>query len=144
VLDRLRTASKRGRLPGFVAPGARCDFTIEAHGNPFDAIVAAHAAPGEVRFELRPLYKMPAIFVVVMLATIWPGVHLMDSLIPGEWNWIDTWIWYLPLTVLPLPWVCKQAIDRARRTTRASALASIDSIAAEIGGAVTPPASKSK
>lgn len=41
--------------------------------------------------------------MISVIVSIWPGVELMDSLIPASWNWIATWKWYLPLVIVPLP-----------------------------------------
>ncbi len=136
VIDRLRTASKRGRLPGFEAPASGTDFCVAAHGNPFDALLAGTIEHDAIRFELRPLHKLPAIFAIILVATVWPGVYFMDALIPGEWGWIPTWWWYLPITVLPIPWVWRSARRRSRAATLASAHEAIARIAKELDAQV--------
>jgi hypothetical protein len=144
VLERLQTASRRGRLPGFRGCEAAggCLFIVAAHGYPFDADLLAAAEPGRLRFRLRMHRRMPVLFAVVLLATIWPGVYFMDELIaqflPRLWRpWVTYW-WYLPLTILPLPWVWKSLLRRSTTSTTASAHEAIRKIAAELGGRVEP------
>lgn len=47
--------------------------------------------------------KAPLILAISVIVSIWPGVELMDALIPASWGWIDTWKWYMPLVIVPLP-----------------------------------------
>jgi hypothetical protein len=166
VLGRLLTAAKRGRLPGYEPGGHGGLFSMAAHGHPFDAILIAtyeplpengdrearregeggagrqgepHAATpgGRLVFRSRLNRKLPAIFAIVLLATVWPGVHFMDQLIPGEWGWIPTWWWYLPVTALPLPWVWRGLMKRSRGSIDRSAREMIGRIAREIDGRQT-------
>lgn len=141
VLERLETAAKRGRLPGFVKLGGPGRFSVEVHGHPFEARMTAEALPkpaggGELRFQVRMDRRMPAIFAVVLVLTVWPGVYFMDQLIPGEWGFLKTWWWYLPLTVLPTPWIWRGLMRRSRVSNRAEAEAAIRTIAKETDGAV--------
>lgn len=142
VLERLGTASRRGRLAGFAARPAGATFAVAAHGSPFDSVLlaAVDAAAGRITFRLEMLKKVPVIFAVLLVATVWPGVLLMDSLIPGEWGWIPTWWWYVPLTVLPIPWAWRGAMKKSRASSHASALEMIKRIASELGGTVENPA----
>lgn len=147
ILERLETASRRGRLPGFER-GNGALFDVAAHGQPFDGVLAARyeqAGPGEaarVRFTLRLLPGMPLAFAALLIFTIWPGVYFMDELIaqfiPGWWRPWVTYYWYLPLTVLPTPWIWRSVMRRARRTAREAAAATINKVAAELGGRVIP------
>jgi len=136
VLERLRTASKRGRLAGFEAGQAETGFIVAAHGNPFDAQLHGRIDGGFVRFDLKPLHRLPIIFAIILIATVWPGVHFMDALIPGEWGWIPTWWWYLPVTALPIPWVWRNMQRRSRAAVLASAQEAIRKIAKEVDGTV--------
>jgi hypothetical protein len=149
VVERLRTASRRGRLPGFRAGGDEgALFAVAAHGHPFDADLLGSytqasgggGSGGVLRFSLRFHRRMPIIFAVVLLVTVWPGVYFMDELIaqylPDWWRpWVTYW-WYLPLTILPLPWAWRTLMRRSRATTSASAHEAIQKIAAETGGRI--------
>ncbi|MEX2219951.1 MAG: hypothetical protein WD749_14460 [Phycisphaerales bacterium] len=141
LLDRLETLARRGRLPGFQR-GGRGLFSVEAHGHPFDAelIASAHPTPPgtELTFDLRLRRRLPALFAIVLLATIWPGVYFMDQLIPGEWGWPATWIWYLPLTILPLPFLWRSLMAKSRRSNHQAAQEAIRKIAAELARPVHP------
>ena len=107
VVERLVAASKRGRLAGFARDEGL--FSCALFGKPFDRrLVAEGEATSEgtrLVFRSRLLSKLPTIFIISIILTIYPGVRFMDLLIPGSWNWIPTWWWYMPLTVLPLPWM---------------------------------------
>jgi hypothetical protein len=74
----------------------------------------------------------------VLLATIWPGAYFMDQLMPGEWGWISTKVywWYLPITVVPIPWVWRGLMRKSRESNRREAEGAIRKIAAEIGGEI--------
>jgi hypothetical protein len=127
VVSRLDRASRRGRLAGFRAyPGDGVLFSVELPGHPFDGVLEARAREegGGTRLELRTrmLLRMPVVFALVLIATVWPGVYFMDRLIPGEWGWIPqigtwwpgTWWWYVPLTALPLPFVWRALMRRSK------------------------------
>ena len=149
ILERLGRTARRGRLPGFRrggggGGGARGLFSVDAQGHPFDAELIADDTPAgadgrELRFRLRMHRRLPLLFAVVLLATIWPGVYLMDQVIPGEWGWPATWIWYLPLTILPLPWAWMTLLRRSRQSTHAAAQEALRTIGAELGAPVGEP-----
>jgi hypothetical protein len=145
VLERLGKASRRGRLPGFAAGGHGALFSVAAHGSPFDADLVARyrvlASGGELGFEVRFKRVMPGIFVAALVVSAWPGVYFMDELIAMYlrelWRPWVTYYWYLPLTILPLPWVWRAVMRKSLTTTRASALEAIGKVAAEIDGVVS-------
>lgn len=142
VLDRLDVASRRGRLPGFVRGGHGGLFSVAAFGHPFDKVLvgASERAGAGVRLRFRaklPL-KGPALFAAALAFSVWPGVRIMDHLIPVEWGWIPTWWWYLPLTILPIPWAWRAVMKRTDATARESAIKQIEQIATEVGGRVAP------
>ncbi len=87
-------------------------------------------------FRLKALRKLPIIFAIVLLATIWPGVYFMDALIPGEWGWIPTSWWYLPITIIPMPWAWRNMQRRSTKAVAESAHAAIEKIAKEIDGTI--------
>jgi hypothetical protein len=143
ILKRLETASRRGRLPGFRAgEGEEC-FIVAAHGHPFDADLIARCGQVEggaegggtrLTFETRMHRRLPAVFVVILVATVWPGVHFMDGLIPAAWGWIPTWWWYVPVTALPLPWVWAGLMKKSRASIGAAAEEAVKGIAGEVAG----------
>lgn len=141
VVEKLRTASKRGRLAGFETPGSSNGlFSVAAHGRPFDGVLVARMEGNRLAFSLTMLRKLPTIFIVVLLATVWPGVYFTDELIavflPSLWRPWVTYYWYLPLTVLPLPWIWSGLMRKSRTTIHASAVEAIGKIAAEVEGTV--------
>ncbi|MBS0198305.1 MAG: hypothetical protein JSR77_16250 [Planctomycetes bacterium] len=143
ILRRLEAAARRGKLAGFNDRDSSCLFSVAAFGDQFDYRLCAHsqAAPGSRRldFQLRMLLKMPLIMAVVLIITVWPGVWLTDSMLTTYFSWytIPTWIWYIPLTVLPIPWMWKRMHGRSKAAATEHAKEQIAKIAAELGAA--PP-----
>jgi len=116
---RLQTAAKRGNLPGY-APIGGAKFRVPAFGMPFDHEVIAtieSAGPSQktrIAFSIRMLPKLPIIFAIALLLTIEPGQTLVDMMIPGSWGWIDTRIWYYPVTIIPIPFAWRAAMRKSR------------------------------
>jgi hypothetical protein len=115
AIDACEALARAGKLPGFqrLAPTS---CTARIFGQPFDRdliVDAADSASGSVvQLSSRLRRKFPAIFILVAIFTIWPGVWLTDSLIQtyfsGASSWmIKTWMWYLPLSIIPLPFAAK-------------------------------------
>lgn len=141
ILARLSTASKRGRLAGFIAEPGGNAFRAALFSEPFDHELRAaiEPAPGGgsiIRASARMLPKMPLIFAVVLIITVYPGVLLTDTMIPGEWGWIDTWIWYVPLTALPIPWIWAKLMKKSRTGAGLSAYELLHKLATEVEGRV--------
>ncbi len=150
VLERLETAARRGRLPGFLRmPGSTAGgFVADAFGTPYDGElrgeVSRSGSQTVVRFSTRLKPKMPAIFLAILIVTVWPGVVLTESmlasLLPGwGWLWRTTWYWYLPLTVPFVPWLMWSTLKRSRAAVHASALEQVGKIATELGAASAAP-----
>lgn len=129
ALASLARAGRRGRLPGYRAVADR-SFAVDAAGTPFEYELIGEVDAAEsgsvVRFRLERRALMPWIFAVVLAVTIWPGVWLTDSLMATYWQTYGAWTasmpwltyaWYLPITVLPLPW----AWLKCTRTSREQA-----------------------
>lgn len=154
VLERMTTASRRGRMPGYEAlggadaAGGEGDlFLVAAHGKPFDADLivryeraGAAGGGGLLNFRLKMHWRLRAIFIALLLLTIWPGAYFMDELVAiylrGLWRpWVTYW-WYLPITILPLPWIWRGVMKRARASTQNSAREAIAKVAAEVSGEV--------
>jgi len=147
VLDRVDLASRRGRMPGFGEGGFGGQgglFHVAAHGHPFDAVLIARyegaGGGGRLTFCIHHLRKMRIAFAVVLAFTIWPGVYFMDLLIPGEWGWIPTWWWYIPITALPIPWLWRRIMHKSDAAVDESARKAIEKIAAELAGSPPPRA----
>jgi hypothetical protein len=84
-----------------------------------------------------------------LLLSVWPGVILTDSILKIWFEWyfalsqrpvfqiggLDsfTYLWYIPATVFPLPWVWRSLMRKSRDSTQASALEMIGKIATELG-----------
>lgn len=86
----------------------------------------------DITFTLRTRRRLPTIFFVIVALTIWPGVLLTDALIPGAWGWWPTWTWYLPLTILPLPFFIPRLWKKSRLGARTHADEQIARIAAAL------------
>lgn len=135
VLERLETAAKRGRLPGFARGGSGALFVAAAPSTPFDhELVASASAGGEdttLEFRLRLAWRAPAITGAALVVSVWPGVHFVDQLLPASWGWVSTHVywWYLPLSLLSLLW-WPAALRRSRSAARASAREVVARIAA--------------
>ncbi len=144
AIERLATASKRGRLPGFRRGESPQAFSAAVWGAPFDrelhgAIRATEDGKSiEIRFTSPLLMKVPIIFAAVIVFSIWPGVWLTDSLIPGQWGWPATWMWYLPLTILPLFYYLPKTWKKSIQAAWVSAHEAIAAIAKELGATGVP------
>lgn len=148
ALARLDFASRRGRLPGFHHERASDTFTLRIYGELFDRELIAGVRPDDdapgrcvVSFRLRLLPLTPALAAGFAAFAVWPGVWFMDSIlvtyIPSSAGWIPTWTWYVPLTVIPMPFAAR-AVWRKSNTIVAAELAkTTERIVAALGdGAV--------
>lgn len=142
AIDACDALARAGKLPGFrrVSPTSG---EARVFGQPFDRdlLVSAIDAPNGcvVRLATRLRRKTPIAFGVVGVATVWPGVWLTDSLIQtyfsGASNWVvKTWMWYLPLSILPLPFAAR-SMWRKSRDTAAEHFAELQQRIASIVGA---------
>ncbi len=147
VIDRLATASKRGRLAGFRRlPGAEggeggegLAFEFDAFATPFEysgiGTVTPEGAGSRVSFALRARRRMPIIAAVILVVTLWPGLPLTESMIDTYWAWhrahVQTWWWYVPMWVLCLPWMWS-SWKKSRRDAEADARKTIAKISQEL------------
>lgn len=145
IRQRVAEASKRGKVPGFAPAQEDCLFRLEAYGTPFDSELIArarpHAANGSVvEFELRLARRMPILFWVVSALAAWPGVWLTDSMLKSYFSGyhFKTWMWYLPLTIVPLPWAWRVAVRRSRATAHASGQELVEKLRAILDAAPAP------
>jgi hypothetical protein len=118
-----RSLSKAGKLPGYRAgSGSTGDlFSFHGFGEPWDYEVRAVAA-SDKRVEFRPqiIRKAPLIFAIICILSIWPGAWLTDSMLKAyfsgySWN---TYLWYLPLTILPIPPLAWRMWTRSKAAAR--------------------------
>lgn len=139
VMEAISTASKRGRMPGFRRTGDST-FEVALFGSPFDRMLVGRIEAAEggaiVRFDVRTPPLLPWIFAVLLIVSIWPGIVLVDHLIPGDWGWWPTWWWYLPLTIIPTPFTWQWAMKKTDATTYASSQETLAAIAKEVGGRI--------
>lgn len=142
IVSKLDTAARRGKLPGFHAGGPGL-FHIEAFGQPFEGVITAAAQrtgyTTTVTFQTRLLAKMPWIFILVSVFTIWPGVWFTESMLStwfpsAKWLWGTTYWWYLILTVPTTPWYLWSAFKKSRAGIHTSAHESIKEVAAAVQG----------
>lgn len=147
VISRLDAAAKRGRLAGYVrTPSGGTEaagplFLVRDFGGPFEGELRARlstAGSGLISFETRLQVRLAWVFLVVMIATVWPGVWLTDSMLRSYFTGYDykTWMWYLPLTIPTVPWAMIVAVKRSRSRARVEAEAIIAKIAEQIEGTV--------
>jgi hypothetical protein len=81
--------------------------------------------------------KIPIVWCVMMIATVWPGVLLTDSFLANfefARNWWPTWWWYMPLTVPFVPWGIWSPIKKSRAAIAASAVEMIEKVKQELAG----------
>lgn len=148
AVDALRAMSKRGKLAGFDAAdagsGDRRTVRAAAHGTPFDAdlILELERTDDGSRVEARTRLRrlMPGVFIAVLVLTVWPGLPLAEAfLLSFTWyerlvgGVLETWMWYIPITVLPAPWAVLKSIRRSKDTARRHALETIGRIERTLG-----------
>lgn len=121
VFSALSKLSKQGKLAGYEYESGSDEATVDAHGTPFDSDLCVRFKDGELSFRMVMRRKLPVIFALILAATVWPGLPLTDSFLFGfEWyerlmgESIKTWMWYLPLTVLPIPLVWRSSMMKSR------------------------------
>lgn len=136
--------SQRGKLPGFAKTPS--GFLALAYGWVYDfdllGTVAGSAGASRIGFSLRVKPKMPWVVAAVLALSVFPGVWITHSMLSIYFDWYPselwkTCAWYLPLSILPIPWVWKTAMGRSRGEAEVSAHELIEKIAAELGGAIT-------
>lgn len=137
TLAKIRLHSRRGKLPNFAeVPGAARSFRIAAFGHPFDHVLTGVVTPSAtgslIAFSLRMARRVPLIMGAIVLVTIWPGVWLTDSMLTTYFSGYEfaTWMWYIPVTVLPIPFMWRTWHTRSVREATEHAAESIAEIAA--------------
>ncbi len=122
---KLDALSKRGKLPDYRRQGS--GFRLSAYGNQMDMTLVGSvaAAPGgsEIRFALERQWKMIWIYAAITVLTLWPGMQLTDSMLSTYFSGYDfqTWMWYVPLVVLPTPLFAWLEVRKSERLAKVSA-----------------------
>ncbi len=135
VVAKLKARSKRGKLAGFDEHPRSGIASVTAYGTPFDGILTLHHQNNTISFEATLARKLPTIFAIALILTVWPGLPLTDSFLHNfiwyervvAWG-LETWMWYVPTTILPLPFVWRTAIKRSRSSMRTHALETIEKL----------------
>lgn len=149
VVSTLENLARRGKLPEYRTHSGDMLFSIQAYGAPFDHHLegfAGQVGPTlRITLRLRMLPTLPLIFAMVAIATIWPGVWLTDSMLRTYFSWYDfqTWMWYLPVSILPLPWAVRGMVRKSREAAQASARETLAIIIPALGASVHVPEPKS-
>lgn len=141
----LDKASKAGKLPGYAKLQSVPQCAVEAYGTVFDHQLNLTFAQSEsgsiITFDLIRLSKKPIIIAVVLLICIWPGLPMTDSMLRTWWGWYDTlplWAtaaWYLPFTVLPMPFMWKRWSTESHASAVAHSYEQIQTISEVLQGA---------
>ena len=150
IAERLSKASRRGDVSGFERDGS--SWYITRFGAPFESMlrptVEAHGDGSRITFtrSLKPV--MPAVFAVVTVLTVWPGVWLTESLIASMFAessfWKYTTWWYLPLAIVGGAWGLWAAWRQSNSTGDREGAERVEKIARVLGGeAAAAPASPS-
>ena len=132
--------SKQGKLAGYEHQQGSDVATVDAHGTPFDSDLCVRFKNGELGFNMVMRRKLPVIFALILVATVWPGLPLTDSFLFGfEWyerlmgDSIKTWMWYLPLTILPIPFVWRSSMMKSKASAAEHAQETIEKLQSLVG-----------
>lgn len=143
ILEKMRGLSRQGKLPGFEAKGE--EFVALAYGwvYDFDFIAKPTAGAGGtvLRFDLQVKRKTPWIVAAMLALSIFPGVWITHSMLAIYFGWYPaelwkTCVWYLPLSIIPIPWVWKTAMERSRTAAEESSRELLERIATELNGKI--------
>lgn len=121
VMPRLEASARRGKLAGLRAGRAGECFRVEVGSHPFDHEIVGELSPDSrsLRLRIRLLPRLPLIYAVLIVLSVWPGLWITDSMLTTYFGWyrLGLWwtaAWYIPLTVLPLPWMLVSMLRRSR------------------------------
>jgi hypothetical protein len=139
ILAKLDRAARQGKLPGFETdpPG---DFRVAVFGQPFDRELVARVEERDggsrIRFSPRLRAKAPAVLLLSVALSLWPGVIFLDALIPASWGWWPTWTWYFPLVIVPTVLAAPGIWRKSETGAAEHAREQIATIARRLGGRV--------
>lgn len=140
IVQAAEKRAKAGKLAGFARGTGEALFVADVFGEPFDRTLVVKAQPIEggsrLTFAAPMKPKLPVLFIAIIAFSIWPGVTLTHSLLVTYFSWytIQTWWWYIPLTVLPLPWMYKKMMTKSEASCAVSVLEQIESVREAVGG----------
>jgi len=140
LIARLLSLSKKGKLAGF-APGGRGLFEAEAYGTMFDYRLVAIRTQDGLRFEVRPVWKLPIILAIVLALAAGPGLWLTHSMMVTYFSWYTlslawTAVWYEILTIVPIPWYVRREWIRSREAATSHAREIIPRIEAALAASI--------
>ncbi len=142
VVKAAEKRAKQGKLAGFARGTGDVLFVADVFGEPFDRtlVVKGESVEGGTRltFTAPMKQRLPWIFIAVIAFSIWPGVTLTHSLLVTYFSWytIQTWWWYIPITVLPLPWMYKKMMTKSEASCAQSVMEQIESVREAVDGKV--------
>ena len=125
-------AARRGRWADTATVLALITVAMWALNIPVSKLALDDWEP--LAFSLVLRRKIPAIFGVVLLLSIWPGMPMTDSMLRTWSTWYDslpswaTQAWYVPLMVLPLPWMWLSWVRSSRRAANEQAKVQLETI----------------
>lgn len=134
ITSLLDAAARRGELPGYRAGNGASLFEITDFGTPFESVLKASALEERgvtrIRWELAVQRRLPVVFLIILIATVWPGVWLTDSMIRTYFSGYDiaTWKWYLPLTAPFVPWAMWSAIRKSQVSAHGQAAELVEKV----------------
>lgn len=135
IIDRAARLARQGKVPGFRQGDA--GFLFTAFGEPLDYTVAVSAVPSggstELKADGRLPAKMPMLIAFLTALSVWPGMYLTDSMLRTYFSWysMPTWVWYLPLMVLPVPIFFWRSVKKSRAAAVQHAGEVLDTITRE-------------
>lgn len=147
IVSLLEKLAKKGKLPGFESQGIKDGglFRVDAFGVALDYDLIAHSSTHsegtELGFHLVSQRKFHIIMAISIVITIWPGMWMTDSMLRTWFTSYDfaTWMWYVPLMILPLPWLWYSATQKSKKAAAEHAVEQLATIAGCIEGTVTLP-----
>jgi len=119
-------------------------FRVSLFGEPFDRSLIGRIRPepnggGVIAWRVSLHRKTPIAFVVSTIIAIWPGLPMLDKVIPPAWNWWPTWTWYLPIVIVPTIVLAPIMWRRSERAAREHAQEQLGRISEALAA---PPANK--
>lgn len=138
----LAQSAKRGKLAGLHTGTRDAVFRVTDFGSPFESVLAATREPDGLTLTRSLKRKLPAVYVGVLVLTVWPGVWLTDSMLTVYFDNTliakYTYWWYLPLTIPFVPLAIRSAIRKSVTSGRAEAGELAHKIAGLLGTAASP------
>lgn len=128
VSARAADLARKGKLPSHTVGPEPYLFSATLFGQPLDFHLRARALEEQgrtiIEFSSSIQRKIPVAYWAVTLLSIWPGVTLTDSMLKTYFTsyTFSTWMWYLPLTIIPAPWIWNRMLKTSRHAAAEHAL----------------------